>query len=297
MYEYIYDYSEAECLRCGITGFDLSEFRDIAKKLDMLSVSCNRKLILFFYRDPAHELPFCNPIVFRTSAYKSKGNQPTFGLPAFINHKPHLDVPSVLPHKRKPRVNFRGTIAPLKLSRGVDLRDKINMALLRSGINFKLQNWYPRGYLLRRRAVLSCIGIPQYLETDFILNPSSKIEGYKEDYLQSFQNGDYFICAAGFGNYSYRLYEVMRSGRIPVLIDSDQLLPCDNHFSWSEVAVIIPEREVDKTGLIIKEFNESIHPDDYVEKQIKIKEFYNYYLTQFGFANYILSILLPGIKD
>jgi hypothetical protein len=295
MYEYIHDFAASECKRYNISEVDILNFRTIATELDDLSVKLQKKLIVFFYRDPVSVLPFSNPVVFRTSAYKSKLVQPTYGLPAFIEHKPFTQVPHTLPYTSKPIISFRGTVAPLRLPFGIGLRDWVNHSLLEAGFEFRLHNWYPKGYLLRRRALLSCMRMADFFHTDFVFNPSVKDANYSSGYTNSLQQAHYFICAAGFGNYSYRLYEVMRAGRIPVLIESDQLLPAETHICWKKLAVTVPEAEVNNTGEILKDFHSSIHPDDFEAMQLRVRDHYDKYFTKEGFAKYLLNRALPDL--
>lgn len=295
MYEYIYNFSSAELERYNISAADILLFKQIASDLDYLSVKLQKKLIIFFYRDPVVELPFTNPLVFRTSAYKSKMVQPTFGLPAFIEHKPYTQSSQSLPFTKKPIISFRGTMAPLQLPFGIQVRDQLNYFFLRADFHFRLYNWYARGYLLRRRAVLSCMRMKDYFDTDFVLNPSVHDPDYTNSYAKSLQQGHYFICAAGFGNYSYRLYEVMRAGRIPVLIESDQLLPAEQHINWKDLAIMVPEAEVNNTATIIKDFHSAINPNDFEAMQVRIKNYYYEYFTKQGFSGYLLNKILPKL--
>ena len=43
----------------------------------------------------------------------------------------------------------------------------------------------------------------------------------------------------GAGNFSYRFYEALSFGRIPILIDTDTLLPLQTKIEWSEHIIIL----------------------------------------------------------
>jgi hypothetical protein len=295
MYEYIYDYSDFELRRIGITNEDFIHLVDCCNRLKYLSDILNKKLIIFFYRDPAVDLPFQNAIIFRTSIYKSKAQINTYGLPAFIEHKPCSININEIAKTAKPKVSFRGTSSPLKLPGFIGVRDEINYFFLKANLSWRIKNWPPRGYLLRRRAILSCLRQQQFFEIDFVLNPSPGEKNYKDGFDRSLNNNHYFICAAGFGNYSYRLYEVLRAGRIPVLIESDQMLPCEDQIDWNNLIIKVPEVDVMKTASVILDFHHSIHPDDFISKQMELKSTFNTYFTKEGFAEYVSKFLLNRI--
>ena len=101
--------------------------------------------------------------------------------------------------------------------------------------------------------------------------------------MQCVSNNTYHICASGFGNYSFRLYEIMAAGRIPVFINTDCELPFEGIINWKKQTVWIEEDDAKYTGQAILDFHQSLHPDDYIEIQMKNKMIYNKYLTNTGF--------------
>jgi hypothetical protein len=62
------------------------------------------------------------------------------------------------------------------------------------------------------------------------------------------------VCARGAGNFSYRLYETMMMGRIPIIIDTDQCFPFDNILQYNEFCVIIDYTEIESAEQKIKEW-------------------------------------------
>lgn len=48
---------------------------------------------------------------------------------------------------------------------------------------------------------------------------------HKQEFEDILRNCPYQLCSRGAGNFSHRFYEVLAAGRIPVLIDTDTLLP------------------------------------------------------------------------
>ena len=52
-----------------------------------------------------------------------------------------------------------------------------------------------------------------------------KSKQLQQEYFDTINNNAFTVCSRGAGNYSIRFYETLRSGRIPVLLDSDMVLP------------------------------------------------------------------------
>jgi len=52
----------------------------------------------------------------------------------------------------------------------------------------------------------------------------------------------YVLCPRGIENYSFRLYEALRMGRVPVIIDTHMVLP--EGIDWAKVALIVPYRDL-----------------------------------------------------
>lgn len=294
MYEFIYDYKPAKLRALGIDEAALQYMKQQAEELDELSVRLQKKLIVLFYRDPVQPLPFRNSLVFRTSGFLHRLGANTFGLPAFVDGRPANGQFFIREKGQKPVVSFRGKAAPLRLPYSLAARCLANQLLERVGSQKRVKNYQPAGYLLRRKAVLSCLAAGPLLETDMVVNPVANIPGYKGQYLESFALSDYFICAAGFGNYAYRLYETMREGRIPVYIDTGWLLPCSDKINWKERMVWVPERDVAHTAQYILEFHHQIHPDDFKALQEANRSTYFKYLTTQGFSRYLATDFLPG---
>ena len=47
-------------------------------------------------------------------------------------------------------------------------------------------------------------------------------------FIKNMQKCDYTLCVRGTGNYSGRFYMTLNAGRIPVVLDTDVVLPCED---------------------------------------------------------------------
>jgi hypothetical protein len=57
---------------------------------------------------------------------------------------------------------------------------------------------------------------------------------------------DYTVCVRGGGNFSVRLYEALCLGRVPVLVDTDCILPWRGALDWDELAVVVDAADLDE---------------------------------------------------
>lgn len=65
--------------------------------------------------------------------------------------------------------------------------------------------------------------------------PSEKVNRFKEVTQRSI----FSLCPRGYGATSYRLYETMQLGAIPVYVSDKHLLPWSDEIDWSEFCVIV----------------------------------------------------------
>ncbi len=99
----------------------------------------------------------------------------------------------------------------------------------------------------------------------FSLSPETRIRLRKE-YLKSIQDNAYLLCARGDANTDFRTNEVLAAGRIPVIIDTDLLLPPLPGMQWEDFSVIVPFGQINRIGKILDDFHNSLTEDDFQHK-------------------------------
>jgi hypothetical protein len=60
------------------------------------------------------------------------------------------------------------------------------------------------------------------------------------------------LCPRGYGKTSFRLYEAMQLGSVPVYISNDHWLPYTKYVDWSKFCVLIKPEEINKIPGILK---------------------------------------------
>lgn len=158
------------------------------------------------------------------------------------------------------------------------------------------------GVYLRRRAMMALEAHPG-LRTDFIVR--NKVFGdmvvdeamkakVRREYYDNLVGSDYVLSVRGFSNYSFRFFEAMSVGRIPVLIDTDCVLPYDFLHDYRESCVIVPEGEIDRVGDHVLRFHGRLSPEDFRELQRRIRRFWEEWLSPEGFFRHVPLHLDPA---
>jgi Exostosin family len=89
----------------------------------------------------------------------------------------------------------------------------------------------------------------------------------KNEYINHLERNTYIICPRGTENYSFRAYEVLSRGRIPVIIDTDVVLP--KEIAWDCLSVKVPYDSLDGIYDIISRDYESRSGSDFIVRQKK----------------------------
>jgi hypothetical protein len=78
---------------------------------------------------------------------------------------------------------------------------------------------------------------------DFIESPCNgyadiEIEKKVIRFNKNLETSEFTFCPRGNGNFSIRFYEALMSGRIPVVLNTDNELPFKKYINWNEVCVV-----------------------------------------------------------
>ena len=89
----------------------------------------------------------------------------------------------------------------------------------------------------------------------------------KENYINHLKRNTYVLCPRGSENYSFRFYEALNYGRVPILIDTDMVLPPG--INWEEIAIIIDYDNISNLRAIIARDYQNCTEDDFIIRQQK----------------------------
>ncbi len=271
-------------------SFEPSE-QEISSSFIAKAKQYNKKAILFFNSDDDRAIELDNAIIFRTSFYKSQASVNTFALPGwsadFINHFPNKTI-NYLPKSEIPSVSYCGYIDYAKPT----LKQRLKEVVSPTKINSKTNATALRGLACRKLLQVKKI------DTRFIIRDGFWAQGIQDkmkarhEYANNMINSLYAIVVRGAGNFSYRLYEVLSCGRIPVFINTDCALPFDDKINWKNRVVWVEEKKVNTIAELILNFHQSKTEDEILALQKQNRELYLNHLSPQGFFETCSSYLM-----
>jgi len=282
-YQVLFDYSDHEFKQHGLNPAVRSLLHTAFTEVDELARRFNKRIIVVYLRDSTAPLPVDNAIFFRTSLRASTRLPFEFAFPA--NPRP---LPSVAEHPAGtylhwtpvPTVGFRGHSAPEHLHMGLHLRNNFNLLSGRLGLPVRLPVRYNFGYLPRRNAMYY-LHRHKGIITDFTVTQAADIfdEKSRIQYAASLLRNAYSLCVSGHGNYSFRFYETLRAGRIPVFVDTDCVLPLEEWIDYRQRMVWVNESDVHNIGHRLLQFHAQINGDAFINLQSELQGLWNAFLS------------------
>ncbi|MDE1924836.1 MAG: exostosin family protein [Patescibacteria group bacterium] len=105
----------------------------------------------------------------------------------------------------------------------------------------------------------------------------------RKEFVDSIRESDFVLAPKGDGNYSNRFLEVLSLGRIPVVADTDIVLPFEDIIAYAKIVVRVPMERVAETPRSVHEFYESLSEREWQERQMLACETFEKYLRQDSF--------------
>jgi hypothetical protein len=131
---------------------------------------------------------------------------------------------------------------------------------------------------LRRRALRTLDADPR-VTTDFVVRDRyragverledrvDRTQSSSAEFFDNIARTQYTVCVRGGGNFSKRLYEALCLGRIPVIVDTDQVLPWQGRVPWDELTVIVDHRALDELADRVVAHHAGLDADAFVSAQ------------------------------
>jgi hypothetical protein len=253
-----------------------------------LARNAGKPAVVFFVGDSPNRLPFDEATVFRTSLFRSDKAPNEFAMPGF--QEDLLEYVGDLPVRQwstTARVGFCGYVfrpRPLTgLRRVFHASKRVVFELIDKGL---LEDIFVRSRAVDALATQSFVDADVVVRDEGTFFPELSLDTWRTrriEYVENIARCDYALCARGAGNWSYRLYEVLSLGRIPVFIDTDCVLPYDWMIHWREHCVWLTRREIPHIGEKVAAFHNALSPDEFEERQRACRRLWEDYLSPEGF--------------
>ena len=124
-----------------------------------------------------------------------------------------------------------------------------------------------------------------------------EINPLPENFYQNIEKNHYTLCVRGTGNFSARFYETLSLGRIPVLINTDCILPFANQINWREHIICIEQNELTDIDYKILDFHTSLNQDSLTHMQKMNRELWKNKFSFPGFVRQLTSNLKEAVNS
>ncbi len=111
----------------------------------------------------------------------------------------------------------------------------------------------------------------------------------RKEFIDSLIETDFVLAPKGDGNYSNRFLEALSMGRIPVLIDTDAVLPLEDKIDYAKLVVRVPMGKIKKTPEYVREFYDALTEEEWKKRQQLARDTFVKYLSQDAFFNQFFS--------
>lgn len=254
------------------------------------SIETNKKLHTYTGGDLGKTSTANHIVTWRNAGYRSTNAPATIIIPSFINDPIglHLTTCEPLPKDAKPQISFTGFATAA-------VQEQLRYGL--SYLKQKLKNtsdFSPDAPLyfnaaLKRYKALRQLEKNSDITTRFIYRSKYRAgatslkerELTTREFFDNLNGSPYTLCMRGAGNFSVRFYEALALGRIPVLIDTDVVLPLENKIDWkSHVCWINAGASIAETLLA---FHKKYTDHEFIELQHSNRKLFTDYLVRHKF--------------
>lgn len=267
--------------------------RGIAAEFVAEAASYGLKTLAIVLADESDPLPLPREslLVLRHSLTKSRRPANEWPLPAWHDDLLAAHFGGTLPLLQRedaPRLGFCGLAAtqPMPVSR----RAKLLLGRVLSSLGSDLP--HNDGIWLRGAAMRACREA-EGIATDFIVRQAyyggppeaGQAERVRQraEYAQNLARCGYALCVRGWGNYSFRFFEAMSLGRIPVLVDTDCALPLEDEIDYDRFIVRVPEAALASLPARIRDFHRRLDDAAFRGLQQEIRRIWVEQLSPLGF--------------
>ena len=131
-----------------------------------------------------------------------------------------------------------------------------------------------------REKIIRILQSNNNIKTNFkIIDQLSEVE-----FMNEMESSDFIICNKEKGNYSIMFYQVLSFGKIPILLNSDFILPFEDEINWNELIIIDNDEEN-----IIKKILDWWETKDIKNIQKKCREIFEKYFTINNFSKILFN--------
>lgn len=268
----------------------------------------NKPVLIFFLGDSETEkIQGSNYLIFRYSLHRSHRNPREFALPPwsgdFVGQ--HLQGKPIFREKReKPVIGYCGYTRLTGGSKGSFWRMLEDYPRSAQFIHRHARKFSLTKNEFLRSVAVSALSKNKDVETNFLIRERfwdgnfdmffkkngesdakifNSMKKSRREFAENIFESDYVLCTRGGGNFSYRFFETLCSGRIPVFVDTDCVLPYDQFIDWKQYCVWVDEKDITHLPERVAEFHASLSLRDFLDLQVNCRNLWKDWLSPEGF--------------
>lgn len=270
-----------------------------AEHFTAMAAAERKPAVVFFSHDSLEKVPLENSIVFRTSMSSAARRPNEYAMPYWMPDEISASYNGAVPlreKKNRPVVGFCG-YNPIEPGSRVELWQRLTKTpVLRSIIHrVGLTSDTKAAFNVRAKALeelsqsnsVSCSFIFRDEWFNGVLNGETidlpLLKHSRRQFVANLFESDYILCTRGSGNCSIRFYETLSSGRIPVFVNTDCVLPFEEWIDWREHCVWIEEEDIPDIADKVAEFHERLSPGEFKDRQRACRRLWLEWLSPYGF--------------
>ncbi len=89
----------------------------------------------------------------------------------------------------------------------------------------------------------------------------------RSEYIENMGDSDFVLAPKGDGNFSVRFYEALSQGRIPILIDTDMVLPFGDLIDYDRFVLRVSYKDINRLPAIVADFYVSLTEEGFADMQ------------------------------
>jgi len=231
-------------------GFHIEKWKDEISH----AIKLGKKIVYFVGTDNNGivNIPEKYGLIFRTSGFLSESKSNVYGCPTV-----NIDIGRPKVYKTELSISFTGSI---------DTSD---------GGAYSGSGKYNR---IRRKILSNLLKTcPDRCKFNLRTGWGAQNKEERIEFLKNMNDNLYSVCVRGGGNYSFRLGESLMMGRIPVLIDTDCILPFENEIPYDTNCVRIKPENFDRIFDVIQEYHDKHTEQELIAIQKQNREIWEQY--------------------
>lgn len=271
--------------------------------------AAGKRYLVFRDGDLADPVPLDGALVVRQSLFRSRRGPLEHAQPAFFEDLAEYVGGAPVPreYRERPTIGFCGVALAPAPERGLVRRLRGAAAGVKRRVRERLGLPAFQDIWVRQRAI-DALRRQDAVDTNIVLREgwgggafaadrydADRWRRTRQEFVDNVVGSDYTLCARGHGNFSYRLFETLCLGRIPVFVDTDCVLPFDFAVEWRDHCVWVDRTEIPRIGEKVAEFHSGLSPAEFVERQQACRRLWEEYLSPEGFFAHF-HLLVDGAQ-